>query len=536
MIGRIGSRWAAALLAAGFGAAAGFAFPPFGLVPGVLGWAGLLWLLDGADPLRPLRSAFWRAWVFCTSFFVVGTWWVAEAFLVDAESHGWMAPIIVCILPMGMGLFWGAAGALYRRLTVPGPSRLLVFAAAFGLVEWLRGWVLTGFPWNMAGQTWEAGGAISQSASVFGSLALTVITLLIAAAPAVLVGAGSRRARLAAVSAAAAGLFGLWAFGAWRLSGAEVRPTDVRVRIVQADVSQEEKWLAGGLPRVVDAYVRQTQAPGLEAVDIVVWPEGALPAPFEQLFDPAAPYGAQIASAVRPGQRLFMGAGRAGPGGAYYFNSFAFLRRLPQGLLVEGFYDKHHLLPFGEYLPLGEWMTRLGVRSLVKMPADFMPGPKSAPVKLPGLPGFQPLICYESIFPGAVGRSGERPSWIVLPSNDSWYGMTSGPWQHLNLGAYRSIEHGVPMIRSTPTGVSAVIDPWGRIPAGQRLGLGAAGVIDAALPQALAPTLYSRWRDAPFWLLLVLGAFAAASPRLGRARRDKRAPARHTLTDARRRA
>jgi apolipoprotein N-acyltransferase len=523
VIGRIGNKWAAALLAAGFGAAAGFAFPPFGVLPGILGWAGLLWLLDGTDPERRLRSAFWRAWVFCTSFFVVGTWWVVEAFLVDAESHGWMAPIIVCILPMGMGLFWGSAAVLYRKLAVDGPARVLVFAASFGFIEWLRNWLLTGFPWNMAGQTWKAGGAISQSAAVFGGLGLTVITLAIVAAPAVLAGSGSRRARFGAVTAAVAALAGLYGYGALRLSQAEVSDTDLRIRIVQADVSQEEKWSPGSLPAVVDAYVRQSQAPGLEAADVVVWPEGALPAAFETLFDPASPFGPQIASAVRPGQHLFMGASRAGPDGSYYLNSFAFLHREPAGLRIMGFYDKHHLLPFGEYLPLGSLMTRLGVRSLVNMPADYAPGLTTGPVSIPGLPLFQPIICYESIFADSIAGKGPRPLWIVLPSNDSWYGQTSGPWQHLQLGAYRSIEHGIPMVRSTPTGVSAMIDPYGRIRPGQSLSLGQAGVIDAALPAATRPTLFSRWRNLPFWIMVLIGAGVAAAPRLRRGpARDKR--------------
>jgi len=520
MIGRIGNRWAAALLAAGFGAAAGFAFPPFGFLPGLLGWAGLLWLLDGADPEQPLRSAFWRAWVFCTSFFVVGTWWVAEAFLVDAEAHGWMAPIIVCILPMGMGLFWGTAGAMYRKWAAAGPARVLVFAATFGFVEWLRNWLLTGFPWNMAGQTWKAGGAVSQSAAVFGALGLTVLTLAIAAAPAVLAGGGSRRARWGAAGAAGAALLGLYGYGAWRLSTAETPLTDVRVRVVQAAISQQEKWRPGSLPGIVDAYVRLSRSPGAEQADVVIWPEGALPAPLEYLFDPRSSFGPQIASAVGPRQRLFMGVGRAGEGGAYYFNSFAFLRGAPGGgLRVEGFYDKHHLLPFGEYLPAGELMTRLGVRSLVNMPADYRPGAETAPVRLPGLPVFQPLICYESIFADAVGSNGPRPEWIVLPSNDSWYGETSGPWQHLQLGSYRAIEHGIPMVRATPTGVSAIIDPYGRIRPGESLGLNQAGVIDADLPAALEPTLYSRWRDLPFWVMVLMGAAVAAAARL---RRDAR--------------
>jgi apolipoprotein N-acyltransferase len=519
------SRWGSALLALGFGAAAGFAFPPFGVLPGILGWAGLLWLLDGAGE-RPLRSAFWRGWWFSLAFFLVGTWWVVEAFLVDAESHGWMAPIIVCALPAGMGLFWGSASVLYRRLAVPGPARLLVFGASFGFVEWLRNWLLTGFPWNMAGQTWLAGGAMSQNAAVFGALGLTVITLLIVGAPAMLVGAGSRRAKLGTVAAAAVALAGLWSWGAVRLSNAEVRTTDTRVRIVQANVSQEEKWRGGALPGIVEAHVRLTRSPGLEAVDVVVWPEGALPASLEYLFSPYSPgaeLGRRIPDAILPGQHLFMGVSRAGDEtGTFYHNSLAFLQREPAGLRVHGFYDKHHLLPFGEYLPLGPLMTRLGVRSLVNMPSDYAPGRPSAPVSLPGLPLLQPIICYESIFADAVGKRGPRPAWMVLPSNDSWYGMTSGPWQHLNLGAYRSIEHGIPMVRSTPTGVSAFIDPYGRIPDGQSLGLRQAGVVDADLPAPLPATPFSRWRNSPFWALVAAGALVAVLSRFRRTREPSR--------------
>lgn len=516
------SRVGSALLALGFGAAAGFAHPPFDIMPGVLGWAGLLWLLDGRgkrEPQRPLRSAFWRAWWFSLAYFLVGTWWVVEAFLVDAEQHGWMAPIIVCVLPAGMGLFWGTAAVLYRRLAVAGPARLLVFGASFGVLEWLRNWLLTGFPWNMAGQTWTAGGAISQNAALFGALGLTVITLLITGAPAVLAGTGSRRARLGTVAAAALALTAMWGWGAWRLSGAEVRATDTRIRIVQANIPQAEKWREGALPGIVDTHVRLSQSPGLETIDVVVWPEGALPASLEYLFDPASPgveLGRRIPDALRPGQHLFMGVSRAGPGGAYYFNSLAFLQRERAGLRVNGFYDKHHLLPFGEYLPLGELMTRLGVRSLVNMPADYAPGPPPALIALPGLPLLQPMICYESIFMDAVGGRGPRPAWMVLPSNDSWYGATSGPWQHLNLGAYRAIEHGVPIVRSAPTGVSAMIDPYGRIPAGQVLGIGQAGVIDAALPAPIRPTLFNRWGNLPFWIFVAAGALVALPPRFRR--------------------
>jgi len=159
---------ASALIALACGAAAGLAHPPYGLLPGLLGWAGLLWLLGRADTARPLRSAFWRGWWMGVGYFLVGTWWVAEAFLVDAAAHGWMAPIAVMLLPMGMGLFWGAAAALYRRLDFQGPERVLVFAVVFGVTEWLRGRLLTGFPWNLPGETWAAGSPVSQTAAIVG--------------------------------------------------------------------------------------------------------------------------------------------------------------------------------------------------------------------------------------------------------------------------------------------------------------------------------------------------------------------------------
>jgi len=499
---------ASALIALACGAAAGFAHPPYGLLPGLLGWAGLLCLLSRADTARPLRSAFWRGWWMGVGYFLVGTWWVAEAFLVDAAAHGWMAPIAVMLLPMGMGLFWGAAAALYRRLGFQGPERVLVFAVVFGVTEWLRGRLLTGFPWNLPGETWAAGSPVSQTAAIVGVYGLTLLTLAIATAPATLLDAGPRRSRAIAPVLALLTLVSLYGYGAWRLSLAEVRPTAIDLRIVQADVDQKDKWVPENLPAIIEDYVRLSRLPGAERVDVVFWPEGALPAIVDQLFAPGSPYGARITEALLPGQHLFMGANRLG--GSYaeptYHNSLVVFRRDPQGLSVQGVYDKHRLLPFGEYLPLGGLMTRLGVRALVHMPSDYTPGPPPAPLLIPGLPPVQPLICYESVYPDLARRGAVQPAWIVVPSNDSWFGETTGPWQHLNIGAYRAIEQGVPVVRSTPTGVSALIDPYGRIEPGDRLGLHAVGVIDAALPAPLPFTIYRRWGEIPFGALIVFGA------------------------------
>ena len=209
------------------------------------------------------------------------------------------------------------------------------------------------------------------------------------------------------------------------------------------------------------------------------------------------------------------------PDGDYdYFNSLVAFRRETEGLYVAGRYDKHTLVPFGEYLPLGDLATRLGIRSLVHMPEDFTAGAPPAPLTLAGLPAVQPLICYEALFPRitsrAAARSNLRPSWILNISNDAWFGMTSGPLQHLNLASYRAIEEGLPILRSTPTGVSAAIDAHGRIVPGERLGLRREGVIDVRLPSALKPTLYSRFGEATLLVMLTISVLAAGLARLQR--------------------
>jgi apolipoprotein N-acyltransferase len=388
---------------------------------------------------------------------------------------------------------------------------VLSLAVVFGLAEWLRAWLLTGFPWNLAGETWAAGSAVSQAASVVGVFGLSVLTIGVAAAPAVLFDAAPRRARFATLAIAALLLAGLWGWGASRLADARVADTGVRLRVVQADVDQKDKWRPENLPLIIEDYVRLSRAPGADAIDVVVWPEASLPAVFETLFAPGSPYAPlaeRVLDAVSPGQLLFMGVNRMGgsPEAPTFHNSVVMLRRETVGARVVGVYDKHRLLPFGEYLPFGALMSRVGVRALVQMPYDFTPGPPPRPLPLPGVPPGQILICWESVYPDLVGKGGGRPQWLVIPSNDAWFGRTSGPWQHLNVGAYRAIEQGVPVVRATPTGVSAVLDPYGRIARDDRLGVEVAGVIDAALPRALAPTPYSRWRDGPFWALIVFGA------------------------------
>ena len=516
--GRIGL----ALLA---GAGAALAHPPFGLLPGLLGYP-LLMLL--AERSTTVRGGFWMGWLAGFAYFFISCWWVAEAFLVN-PAQAWMAPFAASLLPIGLGVFWGAATALYRRFAPAGVRRVLVFAALFCLLEWLRGHVLTGFPWNPVGASWKAGSAASQFAAVAGVYGLGFVTVASVAAFGAVWDGGPRRARLLTVAGGVAALAALLVGGQLRLSAAQLQANGPLVRIVQADVPQESKWSPEAYRGIVERYVNLTARSAAVTPDVVVWPEGALPASANQVFAPGAWEGRAIAQAVQPGQTLIAGLGRgeadpAAPEGGRYFNSAFVLTDIGEaGLRVSAVYDKHRLVPFGEYLPAGGLLGALGVRSLTHMPLDFSPGPRPAPIEIPGAPRAQPLICYESLYPGFTPGAADRPGWIVNISNDAWFGRTSGPLQHLNLASYRAIETGLPVVRSTPTGVSAMIDPWGRVVDGARLDPGESGVIDARLPAPTAVTLYGRTGDLLFWLA-VLGGLALAVPpgRITRVMRQRR--------------
>jgi apolipoprotein N-acyltransferase len=496
------------LLALAGGLLAGLAHPPFGILPGIAGFALILHSLDTTVPWSRQRSAFARGWAGGFGYFLAGTWWVGEAFLVDIETHGWQAPFAVFLLPAGLALFWGAGAMAYRRIAPAHAGRILVFAAVWSLAEWLRGNVLTGFPWNLPGEAWRAGSAPSQAAALVGAYGLTFVTIAMGAAFVVLFPGHERRARIAGLGAAVLALAVLWGGGAWRLSQPAPADTALVVRVVQPDIPQTVKWSPEVFQSIVEDYVALTaEAPaGGRVPDVVVWPESALPASANDIFSPEHWMLTAITGSLEPGQTLLAGAYRKEED--VFYNSLVALRREGAALPAHAVYDKHRLVPFGEYLPMEPLLAVLGLKQLAALGEPFTPGPFPQPISPPGIPRVQPLICYESLFPGFTGRGASRPAWIVNVSNDAWFGRTSGPWQHLNLASYRAIEEGLPLVRATPTGVSAMVDGYGRTRA--RLGLGQRGVLDAKLPAALAPTPYSRWGDSPFWIFCA-GGLACAS-------------------------
>ncbi|UAL10734.1 apolipoprotein N-acyltransferase [Caulobacter segnis] len=507
--------WSGPLLALLAGLAAALAHPPFGVLPGLLGYAGLLFLLDDANAEKPLRSAFWRGWLAGLGYFGLGTWWIGEAFMVDAANQGWMAPFAVAAMAGGLALFWGLAGLLYRLARPRTAWRVLTFAGVFAALEWARGHVLTGFPWNLPGETWRAGSWPSQAAALVGAYGLTWITLAIAAAPAVWrEGKGGR----IAVGAACAGLVALYGHGALVQSRPLAKGPPTTVRIVQADIQQDAKWDAARFAQIVQAYVSLTARPYADRpADLVIWPEGALPAAIDDYLAPGTWVRQAILDSVRPGQTLLIGGYRyEGPiDKPTYYNSLIALKRTATDLEVVGVYDKHRLVPFGEYLPAEKFLTAIGFKSLAHLGDGFATGPRPAPLRVAPDLLTQPLICYESLFPG-LARRDRNVRILINVSNDAWFGVTSGPLQHLNLASYRAIESAKPILRATPTGVSAVIDARGRVVPGTRLDLGKSGVIDAAIPGMGEVTPFDDFGDLAFLALLLISAVASARPLAGK--------------------
>lgn len=525
-----GWRRALLLIVAG-GIAALSTAPLFFLIALFLGLPVLVWTLDGAERRRGIgarifgpafRIGFW----FGLGYFSASLHWLGSAFFIDG---GWLVvvmPFAIIGLAGILSIFWGLGTAVAHLLWSGGTARIFALASCLSLAELARGTLFTGFPFNLLGYALTANTEMMQAASLVGVYGLTFATIVVAATPALVWPSGDRSlvARLLPLFAGL-GLIALQlAWGHQRLSSLVTEPYDeVAIRIVQPVVPQNEKWQVLAreeiVNRLIDLSAMRTgpDDAGLDDVDLLVWPEAALP--FFLSEEPQ--YLAQIARMLPEQTMLLTGAPREAYGtdgmivaGAKPYNSILAINA--DGEVVTS-YDKTHLVPFGEYLPFQDFFSRFGISQFVHGSEGWAAGEARRLMELPGLPSFLPLICYEIVYSGALGPLVEEAGFILVVTNDAWFDGSIGPAQHFHHARIRAVEEGKSLVRAANSDVSAFIDPLGRITG--TLAPRESGVLDGAPARPLEATLYADLRNIPFLALVGAGFIIALAGRRGGRRR-----------------
>jgi apolipoprotein N-acyltransferase len=490
--------WRRLVFAFAMGALSATGFAPLDFFPALLiGYGALVLLIDGADAgPKPVRGAASAGWAFCFGQFLIGWHWIGYAFLVDPTNHLWQMPFALVGLTAGVALYGALAAGVAAVFWQEGSARLFVFAICWAAAEWLRGHLFTGFPWNLSAYGWGASLALLQSASLMGAYGLSFLTILLGAALAEPFGGRWRTPALVVVLFAA-----LWSYGVYRLADTPMGDIPgVSLRLVQPDIPQAEKYVQRLMPRNWQRLMDLSARPGKPS--IIIWPEAATGYAIARW-----PGGLDdIGLFTARGQTIITGSDRVerGPTRLIAYNSLYLFG--PHGALPE-VTDKFHLVPFGEYVPFAQLLNHIGITQLT-VGEGFHAGDHPHVMQVDGAPAMTPLICYEVIFPHAVtDPDAPRPGWFVNITDDSWFGPWAGPAQHFLTARVRAIEEGLPIVRDANTGISAVIDGNGRVR--NMLGLNRLGVVDSALPAQLQPTLYDRFGDLVFLLLLVTAAFAS---------------------------
>jgi len=487
------------ILALLLGLISALALPPTYILPALwISLPGLLWLIGRA---RTAREAALFGLVFGFGLNLVGLYWITEPILMEAAQFWWLVPFAVPGLSVAVGVFIAVPCAFAWRAG-PGLARILVLAGTWTLANLALQFAFTGFPWNFWGTDVAlpglAGTVLIQPAAWIGVLGLTLMVVFAASLPAL----GRRGVIASAV------MMVVWAgLGAARLAASHPAAPAAMVGIIQGDGAAEfvsdraaalalfRRYLALSAAAVARARVED----GGRLPVVLLWPETA--SPFLLQTDAGARQA--ISDAVGPGVAVIAGMLRFGAGDSIY-NSMGVVRG--PGPLV-AYYDKWHLVPFGEYQPA--WLP------FQVLPGQgFSRGPGPETLHIPGLPPVGPIICYESVFSGQIIDERDRPDWIALITNDAWFGNSSGPRQHLAASRLRAVEEGLPLARAANTGISALFDASGRQVA--RLGMERQGILVAPLPGPLPPTIFSHlglWAPGLLGLLASLGGAALSRRR-----------------------
>lgn len=479
------------------------ALPPLPVWPALFigfGWFYILW----AKADTPARAAF-LSWLFGFGYFAAGLYWIGNALLVEGNDYAWAWPLAVFGLPALLALYYAAAGFFaFKFHDSRKVSGFLFFVLCFSLAEWLRGTLLTGFPWNLFGYGWHSVLPIGQLVSVGGTYWLTALTILWGAgAGFIFVWTAGKRAKYIFLAFILLSLALSCAFGAYRLQTHPLKRHDeLIIRLVQPNIAQKDKWNYEKANENLREMLMLSRAEPANAYipTIIIWPETAL-AYYLTGNENTATMIRRFTGTYAKTVYIASGNLKKNNNGDYYNSLTYFDRHVEE---IEN-YNKSHLVPFGEYIP---FQTLIPLKTVTNF-QGFRPGEGPANIKIDQIGTFSPLICYEIIFPGKViNRNLQRPDWILNVTNDAWYGNSSGPYQHFTKARFRAIEEGIPVIRSANTGVSGMIGPLGRID--HEIKLEERGFTNSFPPSKIEnATVFARFPG--FVLMFTLAAIAALS-------------------------
>ena len=508
------SRWWPFAAAFVVGAISALGFAPVDAWPLMLFSVAVLLGLLGQT--NTLRQALAIGWLFGLGQFVIGLNWIATAFTFQAAMPAWLGWVAVVLLSLYLAVYPMLATGVAWRIGRDQPLVMAIaLAGAWAITEWLRAGVFTGFAWNPIGVILVPT-PLLKLGTLFGTYGMSALVVLLSAT--VWLEIHKRRLAIAIILGSTLLL--------WLLPLSSVPETNLvikPVRVVQPNIGQQDKWKPGYSDIAAQRLARLSDLPGGEHPRLLLWPEAAITEPVED--QRAMPYSAfatferqRAAALVGPDEYLLTGGiGLTSPDGVRVNGAVNSIYALGQGGQIVARYDKAHLVPYGEYLPMRPLLSAIGLSRLAPGDVDFLPGPGPRTVDLPnwGKVGFQ--LCYEIIFSGHVVDRRDRPEFIFNPSNDAWFGAW-GPPQHLAQARLRAAEEGLPIIRSTPTGISAVIDANGQVR--NFIRWKSTGVIDAALPPpATRLTAFARLGNIiPVSLGFILLILAIVLERRGRYR------------------
>ena len=530
--------WRAYLTAAMLGAASVLSLAPLFAWPLLfVTFPGLILLMDGAVKRSAAGAITIRVkqtaalgWAFGFGYFFASLFWIGEAFLVEAEKFAWALPFAVSLLPAGLAFYFALATAVAGIFWRKGLVRILLLAITLTITEWLRGQLFTGFPWNVIGYTLTGNDGLMQLASIFGAYGSTPLAVIIFSSPVLVLkshnkASGQRFIDIAFPVAMISSLLLAMGLGYMRLAAPPTKDVEgVLLRLVQPNTPQKDKWQPSKRRQVFSQLIDTTSKQsgpldrGLSEVTHVIWPESSFPflirrspEALKAIADLLPEKTTLISGALRMDDGAITPGKPQTPATRKIYNSMLAIDTDGRTVSI---YDKVHLVPFGEYLPFQSLLEAIGLQQLTRLKGGFASGSGPRIFNVPGLPVAIPLICYEIIFPQSIDRNQARPKWLLNLTNDAWFGRTSGPYQHFHQARVRAIEEGVPVVRVANTGITAVIDPYGRIV--RKLPLMTRGALNSKLPSALPATIYTtlNWHVILLELVLLLAATLLALRRM----------------------